>query len=97
MGKNNTKLLILNTKNSHQPNASWRIASENFKNVKYIATEENGKIKRVYTADGVKQHESGRCNFKNLRRVTPEIEKKFKNVDVSRVKGESNPCRYKTI
>lgn len=30
MGKDKTKLLILNTKNTHQPNASWRIASETF-------------------------------------------------------------------
>lgn len=97
MGKDKTKLLILNIKNTHQPNASWRIASKNFNQVKYIATEEDGKIKRVYTADGVKRYASGRCNFKNLRRVTPEIEKKFKNVDVSRVKGEANPCRYKTV
>ena len=87
------EILTVDVSNSKQPNSAWRVSLERSRKVKYVASVSNGKVKKVYTVANAKKRRDGRVNFK-LVTAPEDIQKKYKNFDVSRDKGSQNPCRY---
>ena len=87
------EILTVDVSNYGQPNSAWRVSLERSRNVKYVASVKNGKINKVYTVENAKKREDGRVNFK-LVTASDDVQKKYKNFDVSRGKGSQNPCRY---
>lgn len=87
------EILTVDVSNYGQPNSAWRVSLERSRNVKYVASVKNGKINKVYTVENAKKREDGRVNFK-LVTASDDVQKKYKNFDVSRDKGSQNPCRY---
>ncbi len=88
------EIFAVNTSKSGQPNGCWRANSERVKNCNYVVSEEGGKVKAVYTFDGVKKHPDGRIGFKGLRRAAPRIQNKYVNREIPKKKGCANPVRY---
>ena len=87
------EILTVDVSNYGQPNSAWRVSLERSRNVKYVASVKNGKINKVYTVENAKKREDGRVNFK-LVTASDDVQKKYKNFDVSRRQGQQNPCRY---
>ena len=88
------EVAVVNVNNTNQPNADWKGNPERLSNAKYIITEKNRKVKTVYENEGVTQHKNGRTSFNQLKKAPQEVQEKYKNLDVSRKRGESNPVRY---
>ena len=87
------EILTVDVSNYGQPNSAWRVSLERSRKVKYVASVKNGKINKVYTVENAKKREDGRVNFK-LVTASDDVQKKYKNFDVSRRQGQQNPCRY---
>ena len=87
------EILTVDVSNYGQPNSAWRVSLERSRNVKYVASVKNGKINKVYTVENAKKREDGSVDSK-LVTASYDVQKKYKNFDVSRDKGSQNPCRY---
>ena len=87
------EILTVDVSNYGQPNSAWRVSLERSRNVKYVASVKNGKINKVYTVENAKKREDGRVNFK-LVTASDDVQKKYKNFNLSKAKGSRNPCRY---
>ena len=92
------EVVVVNVKNSNQPNGCWKISETRANKSGVLVSEENEEVKRVYTFSSVKKHSDGRVSFRDFKRVTdPKELRKYSDLDLSRKRGEANPVRYRYV